>query len=226
MSAQRRIMAVCIALVMTCWGCLAQWQPIASWPFVYPQFADAVIYTRAFQQVKTRANVHVGRNTAWYENNGKRMEMNKDVVTRIRFANGENYYMVEGQLCRVVREDSIDGQLCRLYYTTELDRDRFADMASRNSILSVLLADEDYSHHDEVPADSLRAAFKPEEVLPLTESYYMLYRGETFRASEQSIPRHLSKDDRRAFQKFIRSGEVIGGGRRPMENIWLRFFVK
>lgn len=215
-----------------------EWAPVATWPFVYPQFQAATIFTNASQVVKAKANIHVGGCYAWYESNGQRLEVKQGLIKKIVFANGDVYYPIKGRvqvklrtvlqdkLCRVLSEDTINGKVGRLYISEEVDRVRFDELVRANRMSMMTVGDmpagfsslqtnvSDSKAHDDVEGDPL----------PMKNRFYMLYEGDTFEALETEITKHLSKEEAKQYRIFERSSEIISGDRHSMENVWNVFF--
>lgn len=230
---------ISLTIILSCLWCnvsLAQkpsdaksaWKPIASWPFLYETFEEAVVYTTNMKIIKTKANIHIGSHFLWFESKGQRLESIPGQIQKVEFKNHDTYYAIKDKMCKVLREDTIEGKIGRLYISIELDRRRFDEMCQKNMNIANLLGDSPLSASGFAAslADSNSANPIELQPLPLHEKYYMLYKDETFEATDSSIEHHLNKAERKEYFKFIRSDETIKDKRRPMENIWIKFFVE
>lgn len=204
------------------------WQPTAQWPLVYANFMPADVYTTANKKVFARSNIHVGMHCLWFINgSGEKLAAKEGTISKVVFRNGDQYYNINEKMCKVLREDTIKGKVCRLYISTELDKDRFNEMARINGQgmmdlggLTIGLTNLSNEVANQAGASNVDA-----EPLPVREKFYMLYDGETFEATQRNILNHLTKEERAAYRAFERSAEIVSGHRRSIENVWITFFV-
>lgn len=203
------------------------WHPIASYPFLYPEFREAVIFTTSMQRIKTKANVHVGSHYVWYESKGKILEVGQGIAAKVEFTSGEVFFAIGNRMCRMIREDSIDGQLCRLYVSIEVDKEQFEREAHGVQAMSTMMSNSAFGGAwASAVSDGNSNVDIETQPMPLFNRYYMLYKGETLEATERNVLRFLTKPEKREYNAFIRSSDALAGGRSQMENIWVKFFVK
>lgn len=208
-----------------------EWQPISKWPFVYEKFQKlTTIYIGdGKQKLKTSANIHVGNSSLWYESRGKLLQAKADAINKIEFADGSRYYNVEGKICKLISEDSINGKIGRLYWAYQVDKQRFEEIVKANRQSSMMITDISpvlQSVASEV-ADNEGTHDVEGEPLPMQNKFYMLYNDEVFEVNEGNILKHLgSREERNAYRAFMRKAEVLYGSMRSVKTVWNTFFVK
>lgn len=206
------------------------WQPVSTWPFVYEQFQKATIYIGdGKQKIQASANIHVGKSTLWYESKGKRLQANPNTINKVVFADGTQYYSVEGKICQVLSEDTINGKVGRLYWAHQVDKQRFDEQVRINRQSSMMVTDISPVLQSVASgvADNEGVRNIDEEPLPMQNKFYMLYDGELFEVNEGNILKHLgSREERNAYRAFTRKAEVIYGNVRSVQTVWNTFFVK
>ncbi|MBQ0075493.1 MAG: hypothetical protein KBT34_15035 [Prevotella sp.] len=215
----------------------AQWAPSAVWPFVYREFLDATIITKASKIVKAKANIHVGNMYVWYESKGQKLEVKRDLVKKVIFPNGDIYYPVlarvvekrvpvmRDKLCRVVREDTINGKIGRLLVSEELDRNRYEELVKANRQAQMGFGDGLMSSVNSMVSANEILNDVEQNPLPMRDKYYMEYNDEIFEANESEITKRMEKSERAAYRAYERSAEILAGNRSSMENVWITFFV-
>lgn len=200
------------------------WRPTPSWPFVFREFQNAVIYTINGQKTRVAANIHVDRNVLWYESKGKRLAANPDVISKVAFGD-IIFYNINKKLCRVIREDTIQGRVSRLYILEEIDRDKYNEIKAFHSQTMSILDNPFIRDVAATVAETEGVTDIDIQPLPMYNKFFMLYNNETFEATEHNILQHLSKEERPAYRAYTRSAEVITSNRSSMENVWITFFV-
>lgn len=205
-----------------------QWKPTANWPFVYEEFVEATVYTTQMKTIKTKANIHMGTLALWFENRGQRLESVPGQINHVIFKNNDTYYAFNDKMLLVVREDTINGEIARLYIARQVNQEEYERMMKRNMSTLSLTGDSPLSASGFAArlADSESSNPSDLQPLPVVETYYMLYNNKTFEASESKIEKLLSKEERKVYYKYLRNNEDLKDGRRPMENIWIRFILK
>src|SRR5574344_1026221 len=100
------------------------WEPKGNWPFIYQKFRPATIYIGTFKKSKTQVpcNIHVEKQTIWYNQNDTLMEAVMGSIVRVEFQNGDSYLPVTEGLARIVKEDTIKGHIARLLCVHKLNR--------------------------------------------------------------------------------------------------------
>lgn len=220
-------------LLTTVMQVLAQesnWQPVSSWPFVYQQFQDAVIYSGTNNKVlKVKANIHVANCMLWYESYGKKLQAKEGTVNKVIFPDSISYYNVNGKLCSVLAEDTINGKLCRLYVAEIVDKPRYNELVRMNRQSAMMITDiapalQDFA--SEI-ADNEGMRDVEKEPLPMLNKFYMLYNDELFEMNEGNILKHLSsREERNTYRAFTRKAEIMYGSKKSMLTVWNTFFVK
>lgn len=205
----------------------SNWQPVPEWPFAFQEFQNAVIYTVKGQIIKAKANIHVQKNVLWYENHGKRLAANPEIINKVIIADTIQYYKIKNKLCRVLREDTINGKISRLYICETLDQARYNEIkrAFNQSFDGFTEFGNAMTGMVNGVLDSQGSINFDQEPLPMDVKFYMFYEGDTFEANESNILKHLPKEEWRAYRTYVRSAEVRAANRSSMENVWITFFV-
>lgn len=208
----------------------SRWQPISSWPFVYQQFQNAVVYSGPNNQVlKVKGNIHVASRALWYESYGKKLQAKEGTVNRVVFPDSISYYNVNGKLYSVLAEDTINGKLCRLYVAEIVDKPRYDELVRINRQSAMMITDIAPALQDFASgvADNEGMRDVEKEPLPMLNKFYMLYDGDLFEVNEGNILKHLgSREERNAYRAFTRKAEIMYGSKKSMLTVWNTFFVK
>lgn len=208
----------------------SNFRPIPSWPFLYQDFKGADVYTTNGKKVFAKSNIHVGMRYLWFINNaGTKLAAVEGTISKVAFRNGETFYAVEGKMCKVIKEDSINGKLYRLYELEEIDRPRFEEFARANSAALSNIADGPFAALNKLSisvAENEGSVDFAKTPLPMTNRYYMLYDNEVFEMKNSNILKHLSdKSERHAYNAYLRKAEIIFSNRRSMLDIYDTFFI-
>lgn len=207
-----------------------RWQPVSSWPFVYQQFQNAIIYTGPDNKMlRAQANIHVSNRMLWYDSYGKKLQAKEGIVNKVVFPDSIAYYNVKGRLCSVLAEDTVNGKLCRLYVAEMVDKPRYDELVRINRQSTMMIADIAPAFQDLASgvADNEGIRNVEQEPLPMLNKFYMLYNDELFEVNEGNILKHLgSREERNAYRAFTRKAEIMYGSKKSMLTVWSTFFVK
>lgn len=206
------------------------WNPVATWPFLKQQFVEAEIMTTAKKRVRTRSNIHVGKHTLWFYSpkQNQNLEAKAATIEWARFYDGTKYYNIQEKMCRVLREDTVNGKVCRLYISEEVDKEKYDEIVRINRVaeMGAVNMPAGFSSFANRLSESEGLNDVEKMPLPMKYKFYMLYEDETFEMSSTSIMKHLSsKEERKAFNAYIRSAEILFGNERSMRNVYETFFL-
>ena len=208
----------------------SDWQPTGEWPFANQRFLPATVYTGFFSLKKTvvPCNIHLGKQALWYVQNDTLMEANPGTVVRVEFKDSAVYVPVTTNLMgKVVREDTLKGKPARVIHVVEVDQhevdrrwrsamEMTSGMLQGGGVLSSLAAGV---------ADANAGVREEEQPVPLKHSFYFLYDGELFEATDKNILKRVDQSRRREYRIFNRSAEILSENESSILKIWETFFV-
>ena len=209
----------------------ADWQPIGTWPFEYKAFRVATVYSGFFSIKKTQVpcNIHLGKQTLWFSRNDTLMEAIPGSILRVEFPGGDTYIPINGTECfaKIVQQDTLQGKVARLLMARIVDQhavdQRAVDILNNSQNLqqsSLNLGNWGAQLSD------VNAAINEEELpLPLINTFYIQFKGETFEAKEKNILNHIDPTRRKEYRNYTRQAEIISTSLPSMQKVWKDFFV-
>lgn len=227
--------ALTIASLFICMSTFAQytdnWQPTGSWPFINQKFRPATVYTGMFKKSKTivPCNIHVEKQSLWYNQNDTLMEAFMNTVIRIEFQNGDTYMPVGEGLGRIVREDTLQGSIARLFCVRKLNRKALDQkgLDDLNKTQNLLQSGSGFmSSFFAGVADANGGQQEADQPLPMTNEFYIQFKGTIFKASQKNIMNNINQKRRKEYLGFTRSAEIISENESSMLKVWKEFFVK
>jgi len=219
-----------ILLILTSLTTLAQktnkeeWLPTGVWPFLNQKFKVGIIYAGIVRPSKTQVpcNIHIGTQALLYSKGDTIMEALPGSVYRIEFPD-ETYIAINGNsFGKIVHEDSV-GKVIRV---RELDKDEMENRRKDASLLGSfnLMGNGDFTGMN----IDLSGQYDPhpeEKPLPVTDTYYYIFKNELFLANEKNILSRIDQSRRREYRAYTRSAEVISSSEKSMVKQWIDFFV-
>lgn len=210
-----------------------EWQPVAEWPFFYPDFQKATIYVgENDKKVTAKSNIHIKQGRLWFisgKDNQTKLQAKPGSINKVVFANGTTFLPINDRLCEVIRQDTIDGKICAMYHDMNVDMARYNEMVSNNmgSIADGIdLPGMDFTDYSLRVAINNSAEIVDKQPLPTTDKFYINYKGDTFEVTENNIMKHLNKEERNAYRAFSRKAEVMTSNLYSVMDVYTTFFLK
>lgn len=208
-----------------------EYTPIDEWPFAYRDFSQATIYVGATnKRVRAKANIHLRNSNLWFisgKDNTTKLEAQAGTINRVEFTNGDVFIPVEGQLVKIIRQDTINGSPRALYARQEINMDEFKQIsASRNQgvLNGAGLGLENFSIE---VATSISGSSPNAIPLPIRDVFYFKVGKDTFRFLEGNVLKHIdSKEERAAYRAYTRKAEIIYSNLSSAKNVYTTFFLK
>lgn len=201
-----------------------EWIPTGEWPFVNQKFKVGTIFAGVIRPSKTQVpcNIHIGSQAVLYAKSDTLMQALPGTVFRIEFPD-ETYIAINGlSFGKIVHEDSI-GKVVRV---RELDKVEMENRKKDASNLGAfnLMANGDFTGMN----IDLSGQYNPhpeENPLPIKDSYYYIFNGEVFPATEKNILSRIDQSRRKEYRAYTRSAEVISSSEKSMVKQWIDFFL-
>lgn len=226
MKSELRKIVATLLLVSISSAVLAQddWVPTGVWPFLHEKFRVATVVAGYIRPSKTQVpcNIHIGRQTLYYAKDDTLMEAIPGSIMRVEFPDATYIPIGLNTFGRIMHEDSI-GKIIRV---REVDFKKLKDSGNDASNMGVFLLEA----NGMFPGLSidLLGQYEPrpeEKPLPIVDSYFFIFRGETFQATNKNIMNHIDQKRRHEYSVFTRSAEILSTSYTSMLKIWNEFFV-
>lgn len=200
------------------------WVPTGVWPFLHEKFRVATVVAGFIRPSKTQVpcNIHIGRQTLYYAKDDTLMEATPGSILRVEFPDATYIPIGLNTFGRIMHEDSI-GKIIRV---REVDMKKFKESGKDASNLGVFQLEA----NGMFPGFSidLLGQYEPrpeEKPLPIIDTYFFIFRGETFQATDKNIMSRIDQSRRREYSAFTRSAEILSTSYVSMQKIWKEFFV-
>lgn len=181
-----------------------------TWPYLYPDFTDGVIYMHGGQKVYHRLNVHLLKGRLHYIDDGVVKEARAGDIFYVEIGSRPDKFMVvNGDMMRVEAEspdgfvaDHITGDFEALMvgtgaYGMQANTEAVQSYSSLNLQQGVntnhmLLLQEKGGGRE----------------FDLLEEYYIVTGGKVWRAVRSDIEKGLSKEDRTSFRSYLKQNRI------------------
>lgn len=181
---------------------------LTSWPYIYPNFRDGIIYLVDGGKLPGKVNIHLRKSTLHYLEGNKIKESQSEEVLLVTV--GEEQYMcVEGQMMRVTGSEKT-GFVATLILAdfNKLTETGGAYGASSSAAatrkLSSLEADSNVKmNHMELLSNKDSGV-----PLSLNQKYYIVTKGTVYEASRRGIESKLPKEQQAAFKLFLKNHKI------------------
>ena len=230
---KRKVIALFMMLVATTmmFAQNPDWRPTGVWPFINQRFNVATVVTGFVKLKKTvvPCNIHIGNQTLWYAQNDTLMEAIPGSILRVEFLDSSVYIPVNNRLFgKIVREDSLANGIGRVIKVVEVDQEELNRNAMDvlNTTASLLNSQfAGFSSLGAQIADVTGGESLEEKPIPLAVSFYFVYNGELFEASEKNILKHIDPKRKSEYRWYTRNAEVISSSEKSMLKVWQDFFL-
>lgn len=211
-------------------GTERNWQPTGQWPFVNEKFQVGTVVSGVFKISKTQVpcNIHVGKHSLYFAKDDTLREAIGNSVLRVEFPNGDAYMPVNSEgLGRIVREDSLCGAMARLICLQQVNMSQLddRDMKIRDNFRLAAGEIPGLSGYASQLTDVTTSVDPLELPLPITNVFYIQFKGELFQATTKNIIAHIPKERKNEYRVFTRSAEILSDREDSMLKVWNEFFV-
>lgn len=205
--------------------------PLDEWPFQYREFTQATIFVGPTnKRVKAKANIHLRNSNLWFisaKDNTTKLEAQPGTVNRVEFSNGEVFVSAEGQLVKIIREDTINGSPRAIYQRQEINMEEFKSIYASRHQGALNGAGAFLENFSIDVATSINGSSENAIPLPLHDVFYFKIGDDVFRFLEGNVLKHIdSKQERAAYRAFTRKAEVIYGNLSSAQDVYTTFFMK
>lgn len=206
------------------------WNPTGVWPFINKRFHVATVVTGVIKLKKTEVpcNIHIGNQTLWYAQNDTLMEAIPGTVVRVDFPDGV-YIPVNNRLWgKIIREDSLANGVGKVIKVVEVDQVELDRNAMNVLNTSASLMNSQFAAFSSLGAqisDVTGGETLEEKPIPLAVSFYYVYNGELFEATEKNILKRINPKRKSEYRWYTRNAEVISSSEKSMLKVWEDFFI-
>lgn len=207
------------------------YQPIDEWPFVFEEFKKAKIFTVTGKApIQAKANIHLRNSQLWFvssKDNKTKLEAQPGTIKRVEFSDGETFIDIEGRLCKILRQDTINGKPRALYCRQDIDMEELNRTAASKN-MGALNGSGTFLENYSIDVATTNAGLSPNAtILPLVNVFFIGVDGDIFRFNESSVMKHLSgKEERNTYRSYQRNAEIIYRNLSSAVNVYTTFFLK
>ncbi len=178
-----------------------------SWPYLYKDFTDGIIYKKSGGKVYNKLNVHVLKGRLHYIEN----EMVKEAVGNdiLLIEIGKDKYMpVNGDIMKIVGQK--DNGFVTLLQTADMQRltetggayGTSSTSSSTRKITSIDMTAADIKHTEMLQNRSNGTS------IDLNSKYYIVAGENVYEASKKTIENELPAEDKDAFRSFVKDHRI------------------
>ncbi len=202
----------------------ARWIPTGEWPFLNRRFLPGEVVTGMFTKHKTivPCNIHVAKQTLWYVQNDTLMEALPGSVAMVTFKNGDVFIPItSSKFGKLVHEDSI-GKVVRV---REIDADKLHEESNDASRMANFNLSGNFGSLN-IDLSSQYNGNPEANPLPVTDTYYFIYKLEIFPVTDKEILKRINPQRRKEYRAFTRSAEILTHNESSVMKIWNNFFAR
>ncbi len=178
-----------------------------SWPYLYPDFQDGLIYMSGGQTIAHKLNIHVLKGRLHYIDGEMVKEaLGKDIIF-IEIGK-DRYMVVNGDVMKVVGSQEkgfvathITGDMQKLLETGGAYGSSSTTQATRK-LSSIEMAGANQNHME------LRQNKDNGQAIDLIYKYYIVTNGQVYEATKRGIESQLSPERKAAFKVFLKNNKI------------------
>lgn len=199
---------ISVIIVLLCSISAYSQECTTTWPYIYPEFRDAAIYTTDGKKLPSKVNVHVRKSTLHYLEGDRIKEAKSEDILLVTI--GDDQYMcVNGQLMKVLGSDKT-GFVATLILAdfTKLTEPGGAYGSSSNSSATRKLTSLETDNAAKMNHMELWNNKDNGVTLHLNYQYYIVTNGTIYEATRKGIGSKLSKADNEKFKTFLKGNKI------------------
>lgn len=179
-----------------------------TWPYLYPAFQDATIYTADGKTLRNKVNVHVRKSTLHYLDGDLIKEAKSEDMLLVTIGD-DKYMCVNGQLMKVLGSDKT-GFVATLILAdfNKLSEPGGAYGSSSNSSATRKLTSLETDNAGKMNHMELWNNKNNGTTLALNYKYYIVTDGTVYEATRKGIGSKLSKTDNEKFKVFLKTNKI------------------
>ena len=206
----KKFLLICVAALMAMSAAAQNDNPTINWPYLFPDFLQGEIMQSGGKSSKAPYNVHLGRGTLHFVENGTISEAS--IISALYITIGEDMFRyVNGKLLRVIGE----GQRGFVAEETLADysavvRNDGAYGGSLSNAAKGFSYDENFGNYGYLITNNyedLLSIKNESEELPVTKSVYLVIGDKLIPANKKSVS-EMEGIDKKAFALFLKEGGI------------------
>ncbi len=193
------------------------------WPYIYPEFRDATIYTKGGTKFDRKINIHVQGSTVHYiDDQGIVRETKSEDLLLVDTGNDKFMY-VDGRVMKVVGTEEhgfiatlVLGDFAKLNAT----EGAYGSSASSSAVTKLTSVEAGVVGQNHMQLKQNRDYGK---LIELRTSYFIVVDGQVYPASKKAIENKLPEDKKSEFNQFLKSNKIRWNKVESLQNV-LKFF--
>ena len=193
------------------------------WPYIYPEFKDATIYTKGGTKFDRKINIHVQGSTVHYiDDHGIIRETKSEDLLLVDTGNDKFMY-VDGRVMKVVGTEEhgfiatlILGDFAKLNSTAGA----YGSSSSSSAVTKLTSVEAGIIGQNHMQLKQNRDYGK---LIELRTSYFIVVDGDVYPASKKAIESKLSEDKKTEFKAFLKKNKIKWNKVESLQNV-LKFF--
>lgn len=187
---------------------LSAQEPTTTWPYLYPDFTDGVIYMRGGQKIPQKVNVHLAKGRIHYiDDKGVVRELNTQQVLFTEIGS-DQYMVVNGDVMKVV--GNVEKGFVAIH--TYIDFQRMNETGGAYGTSSTSSATKKLTSVETAGANvnhmELAQNRENGEEVFLKTNYYIVTGGKVYEASKKGIESQLPADKAAAYKSFLKEHKI------------------
>lgn len=206
----RKFFVILAALCLAAGSAAAQQRPTTTWPYLYPEFRDGVIYMLGGQKIFHRLNVHLMKGRLHYIDNDIIKEAQAGEIFYVEIGpEPDKFMVVNGDMMRVEAESPEGFVACRItgdFESLMTGTGAYGMTANTEAI-------QQYSSLNVRPGVNTNHMLLHQEKaegqeFDLVEELYLVTGDNVIRAYRKDVERTLDKERKAAFKAFLKEHKV------------------
>ena len=188
----RKFFVILAALCLAAGSAAAQQRPTTTWPYLYPEFRDGVIYMLGGQKIFHRLNVHLMKGRLHYIDNDIIKEAQAGEIFYVEIGpEPDKFMVVNGDMMRVEAESPTGA------YGMTANTEAIQQYSSLN-VRPGVNTNHMLLHQEKAEGQEF----------DLVEELYLVTGDNVIRAYRKDVERTLDKERKAAFKAFLKEHKV------------------
>lgn len=193
------------------------------WPYIYPEFKDATIYTKGGTKFHRKINIHVQGSTVHYIDDQNIIRETKSEDLLLVDSGDDKFMYVDGRVMKVVGSEEhgfiatlILGDFAKLNATAGA----YGSSSSSSAVTKLTSVEAGVVGQNHMQLKQNRDYGK---LIELRTSYFIVVDGDVYPASKKAIENKLPEDRKVEFNKFLKNNKIKWNKVESLQTV-LKFF--
>lgn len=196
---------ICLILIVYQLSMAQKYEPTTSWPFLYKDFKEGVVYFSDQGKTKTQLlNIHLQNSTLYHQEGDDLLLSNPKGIIKIVIG-ADDFIFVNGELMQLIRGNtesalvkSVKGDYKALIKPATGAYGLTNEVSSNQELSSI--TNMNYTQAQLNKEEGRR--------LPLIEKYFLVINEKVIPATKKEIEKSLTTDGKKKLQSFVKENKI------------------